>query len=585
MKKLKSALLLCLCFSVKMHADVSLSAVSWLGGSGDNDRVVGTVIQPDGKIVLAANISDAQSGGVQPALLNGATDTSGGAIVVLSADGKSVVSVTRLAGEIMDMAIDSDDNIYLAAAHDGILKLASGIDAVSWSNSDIYGLRIDVGNDGTVAVLDNAKTLTVLDASGSQLGSKKFGDTEVNDVCVASAQRFVIVLGFNNKHTGRPCPGHNNCPVQVAFIRAFDYACSTMQWEDYNWPGPWLDNEEPDHTYGNHMADTRGYRAFIAGDGNLYCAFETAGGNHMFRRDPKDITKSAPIVGGDFWHNFYNSKSEHKTFFARYEPANGEYLLGQQFHTRYCAQENDCKCGGNTAFVRDGNIYVDDAGCVYLVGASASGLPIPEFSNCKNFTMPEGGFAYNPFDGNVYTGGAYILIMSPGLDKRLYCTRLSGGATRAVAVSAGNNGATTVVWAGNVSKLGTDHTSNPEWLLDTHNPLQPDRAGGEGEGFFAVMNADFGSMAVDMEKNARLSSSGTFIIKRNKLSRQAQLILHDLRLDAQTISVFDHQGRCLSTESVNNGSAAIRLHGETIRSYVIRIGYANGKKQHFRLVQ
>ena len=60
-----------------------LSASSYLGGSGSDEAVRGSVIEPDGKIVLAANIGNKTFTGITPLLLNGATATTTGAIVRL----------------------------------------------------------------------------------------------------------------------------------------------------------------------------------------------------------------------------------------------------------------------------------------------------------------------------------------------------------------------------------------------------------------------------------------------------------------------------------------------------------------------
>jgi hypothetical protein len=74
---------------------------------------------------------------------------------------------------------------------------------------------------------------------------------------------------------------------------------------------------------------------------------------------------AASYLGGDAWHGFQNTRSKHKTFFTRYEPATGEYLLGQPF----CCRLADGK--GNAARVERGQIIADKIGRVYLSGTSA----------------------------------------------------------------------------------------------------------------------------------------------------------------------------------------------------------------------
>lgn len=176
------------------------------------------------------------------------------------------------------------------------------------------------------------------------------------------------------------------------------------------------------------MADSRGYRVAVGRDGQLYAGYEVAGGNHIFRYDPFDITRTVSIVGGDHYHAFHNSRSEHKTFFARYDPSNGAYLAGQQL----CGRLSTGRC--NAVRMRGGAITADAQGRVYLAGAAASGLPL-------SVTPPGTG---------TYTGGGYIVAMSADLGSRLFVTRVDPGAG-AFAVDARaltSSGIPNIVWAG-----------------------------------------------------------------------------------------------------------------------------------------
>ena len=68
---------------------------------------------------------------------------------------------------------------------------------------------------------------------------------------------------------------------------------------------------------------------------------------------------------------------------------------------------------------KSGAITADEQGRVYVVGTSAYGLPL----------------SINPDDGN-YTGGGFILVMSPDLRTRLLCTRTASGKGASHAVDA-----------------------------------------------------------------------------------------------------------------------------------------------------
>ena len=94
-------------------------------------------------------------------------------------------------------------------------------------------------------------------------------------------------------------------------------------------------------------------------------------------------------------------------------PAAGKYLAGQQFCGRLSTGR------ANTVVTKTGEINADEAGRVYVVGVAAYGLPL---------TM-------NP-DGGDYTGGGFILVMSPGLKTRLPVTRTAAGKGSTHAVDA-----------------------------------------------------------------------------------------------------------------------------------------------------
>jgi len=171
--------------------------------------------------------------------------------------------------------------------------------------------------------------------------------------------------------------------------------------------------------------------------------------------------KKVKLAGGDKYHQFYNSRAEHKCFFARYEPATGKFLAGQQFCGRLSSGR------ANYVATKTGEITADESGRVYVVGRAASGLPL---------TM-------NP-DGNDYTGGGFILVMSPDLKTRLLVTRTAGGKGAPHAADARTiNGKTRAVFGGSGMVEG----------MFTKNAIQPKHADAPTDkkdpkdGFFAVI--------------------------------------------------------------------------------------------------
>lgn len=385
---------------------------SRLGGQGDADAVVGTAIQSDGSVVIAANLTPGATFG--KAAVNFAGGSANGAVGVvarLSADGATLQSMQVIAAPVHDLAIDGQDRVYVAAGDTGIGRL----DAKVTQSELMYKAqgpveRIDVAADGTVAAFVGGKAnRIVVIAPDKKLLSDTPGKSLTQDVCIDGKSKTIIFTGFRN---ARAFDGKKTYPVQVAYLKGIGYD-GQDKWWDYGWT---TDKDKPDflNRPENNMADTRGYRCSIGGDGKLYAAFEAAGGNHIFRYSPHDIMKkSEAMVGGDQYHQFHNSRAEHKTIFGRFDPATGEALKLIQLAGRL----SDGKA--NAVRVKNGGITADAQGRVYLGGAAAYGLPMS--------WMPEGT--------GDYTGGAFLLVMSPDFTKRLLTTRLTpGGTTAAVAV-------------------------------------------------------------------------------------------------------------------------------------------------------
>ncbi|NOK62679.1 MAG: hypothetical protein GFH27_549293n75 [Chloroflexi bacterium AL-W] len=453
-----------------------ITSASFLGTDGDADRIRGARIQSDGTVVLAANIGNSVPGDAEPILLNGASATSGGAIIRLSADGRSVLSVTRIAAQVEDLALDATDTMYVAAWEDGLIKLDSTASTLLFADPTNKVLRVDAGGEGFVAALQTDTSdpdssspgkgrVVVYDTDHQELGNFA-GKHNTLDVCLDTASQTVSFLGWRQASA---FDGNKSQPVQIAYLRGYAYD-GAEKYTAYDWSSDTSSDRfinKPE----NNMADTRGYRCTIGGDGKLYAAFEVAGGNHIFRYSPFDIMTKIGIVGGDQWHEFYNTASEHKTFFARYEPGTGEYLSGQQLTGRLGPDKGN---KANTIRVNGGSIAVDDEGRVYIGGSSASGLPMPPH---EKYEAKDGETTFNPFpDG--YLGGAWFMVMSADFKTRLYTTRLAtGGTTHAIDVRTLEGGTTNIVFGGQTRSL--DETYTKEAVQENGK--------GEREGWFAVI--------------------------------------------------------------------------------------------------
>ncbi|MGC9453741.1 MAG: PKD domain-containing protein [Phycisphaerae bacterium] len=447
---------------------MDISAASFLGGLGE-DAVRGAVVQDSGTIVLAANISDATPGGLTPTLLNGATADSDGAIIRLSQDGQTVLSVTRLADKVLDLAADDSGNLYVAQWEQGFSKINATADTVLWSKTTVdLGFsnvqRIDAGPSGYSVVLgggslDNGSTLgdhvRVFDPNGNELGGVSSGKWK-NDVAIDEASETVVYLGYRNA-----TDGESGLPVQIAYYRGIAYD-GTIKYTGYDWSGdPTSDRYLNSPT--NNMADTRGYRCSIGDDGYLYLAFESAGGNNIFRYDPFDINQSVNLAGGDGWHTPYNISAPHITYFGKYEAATGAFVNGNHFLTRLSDDT------ANTARVQMGNIHADEFGQVYLVGSSAWGLPL------STHPLNPAGTSFNPGVNGNYLGGGYVLVMKSNFYERLFCTRLTGGWTHAVASGQAPDGSYQVVFGGS--------TGNELYVTDGDQMA----SGGGTDGWYGVI--------------------------------------------------------------------------------------------------
>ncbi len=396
----------------------AIETSSFLGGAGFDDAVVGAAIGGDGTIVLAANLG---ADAVKRMGLSAPPGAKGnhGAILRLDAAGRKILSVAFVAARVGDLAADGEGNLYLAAGDDGVLKLSPNGGRRIWQADVGKAERVDAAADGHAAAIAG-RTVHILSPAGKRLGQFKGGQFTC-DVCVDAASKTVIVTGFRN---ARAFDGKRTYPVQICYIRGHGYD-GERKWTDYDWST----DRKSDRFLNkptNNMADSRGDRCAIGADGKLYVTFQVAGGNHLFRYSPKDITEKVKIVGGDKYHNFYNSRSEHKNVFGRYDPATGEMLAVQQF----CGRLDSGRA--NSVVTREGDIAADAAGRVYVVGKAAYGLPL----------------TLNPDNGD-YTGGGFLLIMSTDLSKRLMVTRTCAGkgSCHAVAVR-GEGGTARAVYGG-----------------------------------------------------------------------------------------------------------------------------------------
>lgn len=470
-------------------ADLPIFSSSYLGDISNDEGVYGVRIKSNGDIVLAAEIgkdTEVLKSSANFANLDASVKVVG-AVILLSLDGKTVKNKAIVSKQIRDIALDKNDNIYVAAGENGLISLSPDISKIRWQALiGTYIHRVDVGADGTVAALAPTSsqdpdskagpgTITLFDANGSKIanfaGHTK-DDRNTLDVCVDGVSKTVVVVGWRQAADWSEAANRGG-PVQIAFMRGLSYD-GTEKWKAYDWSTDGA-SEKYLNKPENNMADTRGLRCCIGDDRKLYAIFMCAGGNHIFRYNPFDITKKINLAKGDKFNDFSGTKSEHKTYFGRYNPANGEYELGQQLTARVSLIKT------NALWCDRGDIAADKDGRVYFVGTSAYGLPI--WPN-KLLDKSSAKKTFNPFGVGSYLGGPFLIVNSPGFTSREYVTRISpyGGNGRTIAVReiAGNR---ILVWGGSIALGGPAFTKNP---------LQPSPGYGINDAFFTIHKSDNG---------------------------------------------------------------------------------------------
>ncbi len=489
-----------------------LSTATYLGTAADAEAVRGIRLASDGTVVIAANI------GTHPLfttttqfLLGGATAASPGSLLRLTADGRTLLSWTRLATEVTDLSIDAADRLYISCGIQGAAVLsADGGTELQRITPPGRVQRIDAGAGGAFVFLEMGTsgnpetnpgpgTIHHYGANGTLTASFP-GRSNTLDLCWDEASQTVCYIGWKQANAfGPPNDGttSNFFPVQISYARGVS-PTGTPKWLAYDWsantghdaatdsfvPGansplyPGISQTKVDPRFlnrlTNNMADTRGLRCAMGADGKLYLAFECAGGNHIFRSGPYELATAGSIVGGDQWHQFVNTGAAHKTYVGRHDPATGDVLLGQQFNSLLQTSNGPA---ANAYRMEGTDLCADEDGNLYLGGTSAFGLPFPQHPLYRSSVQP----AFNPFPPLAYLGGAPFIAMNATMATRRYVTRLAiDGSTRAVAARKFPGEATARIAFGGEANLA----SGP---IYTHEALQPLAGYGVKDGFLAVL--------------------------------------------------------------------------------------------------
>ncbi|MBN2270197.1 MAG: hypothetical protein JXN61_06260 [Sedimentisphaerales bacterium] len=374
-------------------ADLKLSGATYLGGP-QADEASAIDVAPDKSIVFAGKILGDKFGKTPTALLGGGS----GVVIRFNATGAEVLSLTRIGGSVDDMEVNRSNGQIAVIGDFGAALLSPDANEILWHRKldpdgggavASNGRRIAIGNKATVAAL-HGKRVTIFKSNGFVGSFILHRNSYVEDVAVDDDTGRVVVVGFDNKRLSalnKSCP---NCPVQVAFMYAYDLK-GNRAWTNYEWTGNECDN-------GNE-ADSRGLRIALGRDGKLVFGAESAGGNSIFRFNPRKLGEQNQVIGDKYNHP-YNTAANHISYYARLDPATGELLKGQFL----LARKGDNR--GNA--VRMAAVAADEKGNVYVAGVATYSM------DEQNLPTVEGKA--------VAQAGGFVLVVSPDFSKRLLWT-------------------------------------------------------------------------------------------------------------------------------------------------------------------
>lgn len=453
----------------------AVDRASYLGGGG-NDAIYGSAIAADGSIILAGVLSGLPPGCPPPALLLGATSTSPGVILRLSADGGTVLSAARVGSDLWDLALGPDGTIHVALGSAGAAKLTPSADAEVWSRIGSCH-RIDVGSNGDVAMLSgvygshgstatSAGTITVVSANGTLLGTQASIGL-IQDIAIDGGAKRVAAIGYKQY----------NSPVvvQIPYLRTTTYT-GTEVWK--NW-----DFSVPQAQSAGLLADTRGHRVVLSG-GRFHALIRCDGGNHLIT-NPTNIGQGVPFTsvtgdsafpGGGTFSNFANaSGAKSVTIVAVVDAGTGAWVRGVRLCTRIASSADPAYGKMNSYNPSAGELAVDGDGRVALIASAASG-------GGTGNTTPGLPYSHDPCTTAEYGGGPSLTVLSNDLTSRLACIRIcSGGSGYTLAMRrASGSAAPSIVFAGS----WVSGAQSPQ--VHTIAALQAS-ASGASDGFFGLI--------------------------------------------------------------------------------------------------
>jgi hypothetical protein len=522
---------------------LTVSTASYVGlGAADTAR--GIALAPDCSLVLAATLSGVSAltdtiNITDP--LAPANPGSTGAVIRLSANGTSLVARAKIGAAVNDIAINASNGDIALATDIGVVLLAADMLTVRWRDLGVVAARVDIASTGEVVALrgstqinasgdrGQAKTLTIYRPDGSKRFERTFGDTFVGDIAVDAVTQRVFTTGYAQRD------GNTCSRLQTANIKAFDFD-GVQQWVNYDYA-----LGVPDAN--GDCADTRGRLVAMGGDGKLYFAGTSAGGNSIFRWKPGQLGTAANNAkpGADNHVDAFQTKSNHITYAARFEPLTGAHLVGFKLLTRL--PNND----GNTIEPRA--IAGDQDGRFYVGGYAAYQIKNRSVTNINGQTLA------------AYAGeDAWLLVTSPDVTARETWIAFNNGGNATVHGIAVGRGTAAIAASVNKSSMFVSAAA-----VQSTGPSATEKSG-----YFAAWSTSVGAtpvacnLDIDGVEGPKAVTDGLMIARYLRNARGTDLTSKAKQGSVSNANIETHIQRLITANHLDvdgNGSIDIATDG------------------------
>jgi hypothetical protein len=481
---------------------LTVSAASYVG-LGASDTARGIALAPDCTLVLAATLSGTSAltdtANIADPLAP-ANPGSTGAVIRLSADGTSIVQRAKVGAAVNDIAINATNGDIALATDIGVVVLASDFLTVRWRDLGVVAARVDIATTGEVVALrggtqtdamgdrGQAKTYTIYRPDGSKRFERTSGYSFVGDVAIDATSQRVFTTGYAQRD------GSSCTKLQVAHLRAFDFD-GVEQWVNYDYARGVADAN-------SDCADSRGRFVAMGGDGKLYFAGTSAGGNSIFRWKPGQLGTAANNAkpGADSHVDPYNTASNHITYAARFEPLTGAHTVGFFLLSRLDTTK------GNTIEPRA--IAGDQDGRFYVGGFSAYQIKNRALANINGQTLA------------AYAGeDAWLLVTSPDVTARETWISLNNGGNATVRGIAVGRGTAAIAASVNKAPMFVSGTA-----VQSTGPSATEKSG-----YFAAWSTALGAtpvacnLDIDGVDGAKAATDGLMVERYLRNARGAAL--------------------------------------------------------------